>query len=307
MTRRAPTKTTTTASRPNRLTGLRRRFYRPAVLLVLGLLPMSVVVVTAIRRSLPDLSTRPEYRVTAESIELVDPPPWVPERFVERSLGEADLPPTMSLLDDDLVTDLAKAFEQSPWVEEVGEIRKLPTGRVLADLRFRRPVAVVRANRVSYPVDAHGVLLPAEDFDPVRARGLPHIVNITTEPAEVGSAWVDPVLHGAAAIADSLAEEWAALGFAAIRLRREDSRGKEARDLVYEIVTRERSLVVWGRAPGSSHPGELTVPQKVGKLTRYLEKFESFEKPNGPYEIDIRHWREITRQRLATSALRNLN
>ena len=56
--------------------------------------------------------------------------------------------------------------------------------------------------------------------------------------------------------------------------------------------------VVWGRAPGSGHPGELTAVQKIGRLRKYLDEFGGYAQPRGPYEIDIRHWQEITRRPL---------
>ncbi len=305
MSPRAPSKSKNTTTE-SRWTRLRRRLYRPTVLLVIGLLPMTVLLFAAVRRSLPRLESRPEYAVTAESVEVVDPPAWIPRSFVARTLDRAELPLPMSLLDESLVADLAGAFERSPWVADVEEVRKHADGRVVAKLVFREPVAVVRLDRVSYPVDAHGILLPAEDFDPQRAARLPTIVGIGTEPGSPGESWVDPVLAGAARLAEAIRRDWSRFGFDSIRLRFDESRGREATDLVYEIRTREGSLVVWGRAPGSNHPGELTVPQKLGKLTRYLEKFESFDKPNGPYEIDIRHWREITRQRIAVTPERTI-
>ena len=69
-------------------------------------------------------------------------------------------------------------------------------------------------------------------------------------------------------------------------------------ELTFELTSKGGSVIVWGRPPGTNHPGELTVEQKVGRLERYLEQFGSFDGPHGPYEIDIRHWQEISRRPL---------
>ena len=50
--------------------------------------------------------------------------------------------------------------------------------------------------------------------------------------------------------------------------------------------------------PGKHYPGELTGEQKLGRVQKYLAEFASFERPAGPYEIDIRHWEEISRRPL---------
>jgi large subunit ribosomal protein L17 len=50
--------------------------------------------------------------------------------------------------------------------------------------------------------------------------------------------------------------------------------------------------------PGSTYPGELDAGQKVGRLDKYLREFGSYQQPQGPYAIDIRHWQEITRKPL---------
>ena len=71
-------------------------------------------------------------------------------------------------------------------------------------------------------------------------------------------------------------------------------------ELQYQILTRDGSRILWGRAPGTHHPGELSAEQKIGRLTQYLADFGTFRPPQGPLEIDIRHWQEITQRRLSS-------
>jgi hypothetical protein len=42
----------------------------------------------------------------------------------------------------------------------------------------------------------------------------------------------------------------------------------------------------------------LTSSQKLARLEKYVAEFGAFDRPTGPYEIDIRHWQEITRRPL---------
>jgi hypothetical protein len=55
------------------------------------------------------------------------------------------------------------------------------------------------------------------------------------------------------------------------------------------------SHIIWGHAPGTGHPGELSTKQKIGRLDEYVKRFGGFDRPHGPYRIDIRHWRDISR------------
>jgi hypothetical protein len=70
----------------------------------------------------------------------------------------------------------------------------------------------------------------------------------------------------------------------------------EPADIVLQLQAKGGSTIIWGRAPGTDHPGELTSAQKVARLDKYVTEFGSFSRPSGPYEIDIRHWQEITRR-----------
>ena len=69
-------------------------------------------------------------------------------------------------------------------------------------------------------------------------------------------------------------------------------------DIPLELLAMGGSKIVWGRPPGNDHPGELEATQKIRRLEKYLADFGDYGKPSGPYEIDIRHWQEISRRPL---------
>ena len=79
------------------------------------------------------------------------------------------------------------------------------------------------------------------------------------------------------------------------------------RDRVFlELLTHGGSRIVWGRPPGTRHPGELTVSQKLGRIMQFISHFDSLDPPGGPFEINIRHWREIIYRPLNSESAQSL-
>jgi hypothetical protein len=117
--------------------------------------------------------------------------------------------------------------------------------------------------------------------------------NLTREGGRINQSG----LIGAGRVAELLAPSWSQLQLEAIELPRVAA-GIDPADMQLQLYSKSGSTIIWGRAPGSDHPGELTPSQKVARLEKYLGEFGGFDRPNGPYEIDIRHWQEITRRSL---------
>jgi hypothetical protein len=260
-------------------------------------------------RLLPDLSQHERYRLAVSRIEVPAPPRWLPSNFVEQVTTRAHLPATLSLLDERLVATLHAAFAQHPWVESVVKVRKTPGGRVLVDLEYRRPVAVVRVPDGVYAIDRDGTLLPPEDFSTADSQRLPVIESVKSVPqGPAGTHWGDVTVAAAAQLAAALLASdergtayWQKWNLAAITAPPRTTAEITLDDLSFELRTAGGSRILWGRPPGSTHPGELTVEQKTGRLEKYLADFGSFDRPHGPYEIDIRNWREISRRPLVIS------
>ena len=173
--------------------------------------------------------------------------------------------------------------------------------RLVVRLEFRKPVAMVEVKQGLYPVDARGLLLPPKGFSASDARRFPLIRGILSTPhGPAGTPWGDVALVGGAGLADILAPYWQDLGLQAIVVPKLQQADADFEELVYELLTPHGTRIIWGRAPGSAHPGELATEQKVGRLQEYRTDFGGFDQPHGPYEIDIRHWREMTRRPLAS-------
>lgn len=285
-----------------------RALFRPQWLLSVAILISALVFGPQFLQSLPDLNQRPQYRLKTSEIRIAPPPPrWVPEDFATAVFEQSRLPREFSLLDVTLVANVADAFRKHPWVADVVSVRKTVPAGLEVQLKFRQPVAVVEVPEGFYPIDRFGTLLPPADLAPAEIRRFPLIQNVSSLPAgAAGNLWGDPAVTGAARLAAALLETevdgesvWRRYGLSAIRVPRRTSDRVELDDVALEILSTGGSRILWGRPPGTSHPGELSVEQKLGRLEKYVKDYGGFDRPHGPYEIDIRHWQEISRRSLA--------
>ncbi|MBW3540474.1 MAG: hypothetical protein KY476_09395 [Planctomycetes bacterium] len=282
--------------------------FQPRRLAGLAALLLIATAAPAIVQWLPNLRALERYSFDASAIELQPPVPrWVPPAFVEQVLSGPAWTERRTLLDETLARDLFAAFHRHPWVHSVERVQLRADGRVTIELEFRRPVAIVDVQDGVYPIDAAGILLPPNDFSPADALRLPRVENVRTLPqGPAGMEWGDSAVSAAARLAAVLLESdpdgaswWTRWNLATIRLPDRRQALLSGEDALLEVATSGGSLILWGRPPGSTHPGELTVEQKLGRLRQYVRDFGSFDRPQGPYEIDIRHWNEISRRPLA--------
>ncbi len=286
---------------------LRTLIFQPRVLVVLAAIVSTAVATPYLLRQIPNLHQRDEYLITAGDIEISPPPPtWVSADFVEQVMSRSGHPEAISVLDSDVNEIVARAFQSHPWVERVIRVEKTVPARVVVELEFRRAVAMVAVKQGLYPVDGRGLLLPPDDFEPSDAQLYPLIRGVRSTPhGPAGTPWGDVALVGAARLAEELGAYWKELRLEAIEVPPIEQADVDADELVYELVTPGGTRIVWGRAPGTSHPGELATAQKIGRLETYRTDFDGFDQPHGPYEIDIRHWQEISRRPLASGRDRN--
>lgn len=280
------------------------RAFHPRAIVSWSLLALVCVLVPWIVRQLPDLNSRPEYQLAFSQIRL-EPAPTdgVPVDLVARLQKREMLPETVSLLDPALPKTLAEAFARNPWIERVVEVRNQYPAKVTVRVEYRRPVAMVVVKDGQYPVDGYGVLLPPGDFAAPDIERLIPIRGVVTAPyAPEGRPWTDPAVLAAADLARYLGPRWKDLKLKAIRVGQPASADAQPEEIPLELETAGGSRILWGRTPKTEHPGELTGEQKLGRIEKYLAEFNAFERPNGPYEIDIRHWEEITRRPIAPPA-----
>lgn len=214
----------------------------------------------------------PDYAITAESIEISPPPPWIRTDIRGEVFRAAQLGGAIWLLDADLTERLAGAFALHPWVSSVRRVAKRHPARVIVDLDYRRPVLMVETPAGLLPVDHEGTLLPGGDLTPAEQQRLPRLAAIETQPlGAMGERWGDPRVFGGAKIAAALADHWLPWGLdhmvSSIR-----PIGSSPEDYVYQLVTRDGRRIYWGRSPSTGDPAELPANEKIARLDAFFSQ-----------------------------------
>lgn len=279
-----------------------RVWFQPWRLAGIALVCAAIVMLPRVVKSLPEIGHRPEYQLRAEDIHVTEIPQWVPQDLVVETAAKVGLKPTRSVLDEQLTVDVANALRAHPWVEKVVKVEKSVPARLNIELVYRRPVAMVEIPSGLLPVDANGVLLPPGSFTAEDAQRYPLITRPKTSPqSAVGKPWGDSQVAAAAKLAAVLLPHWKDFRLTAIEIPPGIDLRAPQEELVFQLQTQGGSRIVWGRAPGVIYPLELSADQKIGRLEECLSRFGGFDQPDGPYEIDIRHFQEITRVRLTAA------
>lgn len=294
----------TSESKDGASVGLIGGFLPPNLLLALSCLVAAAVFLPKITWVLPDLRQTEQYRFQLSQIVVTPPPHWVPHDVVEQVVKRAGLPPEMSLLDADVTKQIAIAFERYPWVKGNVRVRTSIPARVEVDVEYREPVAMVSVSKGPksglFPIDIDAVVLPGADFPPAEVVKYPVIENVTAGPlGKAGTDWGDARIVGAARLAVLLKPNWKEFGLKAVRIPSDQESKGAAEEQGYQLLTTGGSRIVWGRAPGSRHPGELPAEKKIDRMKFYRRHHGSFDSSHGPFEFDITHWRDISRKPIA--------
>jgi hypothetical protein len=245
------------------------------------------------QRGAPTIARHPQYQLTAESIRITPPPPWIRSDLKSQVLRDSGLT-TLSVLDDwDTLSRRVKdAFEFHPWVASVERITKGLPASLEIELKYRRPVAAVESGDSSgisfLPVDEHAVRLPEGDLTDTELRYLPRISGVTGRPL-VGDTWNDARVVGGAKLAAALGDVWQKLRLVEIIAALHSAASNDSQTYTYDIITTGGTRVVWGAAPGQeSTSGESAFDQKRKRLMDYAGQHGQLESINGPEEIDVR-------------------
>lgn len=274
------------------------KVFRPVRLAKFACLIGLAVFLPYLVQQLPHLASQPEYKLRTSMIRVIPAAEHpVPEDLVEQVRRLNELPRELSLLDPKLCPNLATAFARHPWIARVVSVKQSFPADVTVEVEYRKPVAMAQVKGGRIPIDGDGVVLPSEDFS---AADVPRYPTIRLQGAgnmsRTDNRITEPGLVGAAKGAQLLAPKWNELELEAIELPRDRDPNIRPDDIVLQIQSKSGSTIIWGRAPGTNHPGELTASQKLARLEKYHNEFGGFDRPSGPYEIDIRHWQEITRR-----------
>jgi hypothetical protein len=167
---------------------------------------------------------------------------------------------------------------------------------VVAEVEYRMPVLLIESRTGMYPVDRDSTLLPPMDFAVSDLNRFPRLKGVPTTPAgPAGTVWGDAVVLGAARLAEVLAPDgdlsvyWDRFQLESIEAPARTTATITLDEVSYELVTRGRSRIVWGRAPGADDL-EPSVAQKLGRLESYFTSHGGFESQGSPNRIDIRQF-----------------
>lgn len=289
---------------------VKSRFFQPRQLIAAASAAVCLLLIPLVIRRLPSLKDRPEYHIGPAQVVISPAPRWIPLDLTTQVFERGGLASNESLQDPALSERIATAFHAHPWIQKVVSVRKSFPSRIHVELVYREPVAMVRGIDGHYPVDRRGVLLPARDFSDADVERFPVIEGVASVPmGSLGDSWGDPVVSGAAELACILNKQkkdgtswWKDLDLASIVVPRRVALTDSADDLQYQIRTSGGSEILWGRGPDSTHPGELSVAQKIDRLTGFRDDYGGFDDQHGPWQIDIRPWHGILRDGLAREA-----
>lgn len=281
--------------------------YRPGVLFVMATVCVAPIAVGIAHRLLPSASELEAYQFSTAKIDIGETPTWIPESFLSDVINKADLPETVSVLEEKLTERIHHSFSQHPWVKNVKQVRIESPPSIQVELEFRRPVAMVSTKSGYYPVDRDGILLPPGDFTIDQVSQYPLLTGVQSLPqGPAGENWGDVVLLGGARLADLLfpkhheSSDWKRFGFHTIQLPRRNKAKVELDQLEYRLATEAGNVVVWGIPPGVDSPKEPNATNKLRRMEKYYRDFGGFDSPTATYEIDIRPWSEIKRRMIAS-------
>lgn len=236
------------------------------------------------------------YTLAPENIEVTPQPAWIRADVKAEVVRDGSLR-DLKILDEQLTLKVANAFAMHTWVANVERVSKHYGPRVVVELQYRQPIAMVEVitddTRGLLPIDAASVLLPPEDFSPNDVRLYLRIAVGDSKPAgPVGTLWGDERVAGAAKIAAAWSANWQAADLfriVAIDNRRTDRLRSE---VTYELLTRHGRRIIWGHAPGAEKSGEAIASQKISRLLKYVREQGSLDGPGATTEIDLRDPKE---------------
>jgi hypothetical protein len=241
------------------------------------------------------VTERSEFRLAAESIDVTPQPPWIRTDVTADVFRDGALS-RLTALDREVTGKVARAFALHPWVANVTRVSKHHPRRILVQLEYRRPVAMVEVpfhdRGGLFPVDPQGVLLPPTDFDEQQARDYLRVSAGDTWPAgPVGTPWGDQRVTGAAQIADAIGPAWKELALYRIVIREEGGVGRRAADPLYELRTRRDTRITWGSAPGREGAGEPSAQDKVARLISFVQTNGTLDHSSAALDLDLRSQR----------------
>ncbi|QDU76218.1 hypothetical protein Pan97_32630 [Bremerella volcania] len=251
---------------PSGLLGLGSPAGRQLLLCVVITAAFLLLMIAGWNHYAEQFAVREEFLLSPREILISTPPAWIQSDVLADAVEKADLPDQLDLRDRELTNKVASAISAHAWVRSVQKVVKQYPAKVLVEVEYRRPVAMVEVEFVDegavrrglIPVDIEGTVLPPGDFSRIQANDrYPRIqIDLKRPMVEAGMKWDNPRVAEAALIAAELLPHWSDLKLNRIILK-EDS-GQH-----YELELTDQTRIIWGSPPGKELPQETIAKHKV--------------------------------------------
>jgi len=230
-----------------------------------------------------------KYHFSTASVHVTEVPPWVPETIVNDVIADFNTGRTSreTLIDQELLKELAGAFRAYHWVESVERVRASFPATITIDLTYRTPICMIlRPNRGdAYTVDRHGVWLSSDYFtrNPDDVNRYIKVDGVDSTPTgNIGDTWGDPVVELATALVDHLNPDSGFLGIASIRIETSGT-NQYNRKHVFYLATSRGTEILWGKMPLASDD---TRKEQLLKLVRQYGSLD-YAPRNANNRIDL--------------------
>lgn len=234
-----------------------------------------------------------DYILQPECLEVTPQPAWIRADVKAEVLQSGGLI-GRSILEERLTIYIAEAFASHAWVEKVMRVSKHHPARVVVDVTYREPVAMVEVTLDGQagllPIDASGVLLPPDDFRAADAAKYLRIAAAEAAPAGgIGEAWGDPRIDGAARIAGLLLDHWQRIGIFRVVAHASGDEQDTTSPPNYELASRNGTRVIWGRAPAAASAAQAEKDaKKLAALIAFIGQNGNLNEQAEPVDIDLR-------------------
>lgn len=240
---------------------------------------------------------RPEFLVYPSTFQLATPP-WASDKLAQEIQKVPGLGECYSIFERGLTRRIARAYESSPWVYEVRQIKREFPNKIDMTLVIRKPVAVVRKGHKYYLADEDGVRLPQDYYLwPHPAIKLPMLFqDRLKELPEPGKSWQDRGVRAGVLLAKFLGENGILdkLKITTIDATNVGQRRRRG-DSCLVLLNEDHTRILWGCSPLCAQPGELPDREKLASLLTVAE-VEKYDFSKLEY-IDVRWERPAARRR----------
>jgi hypothetical protein len=243
------------------------------------------------------------YSLREDKVQITTPPPWLKSPIVHEVFEGSGLE-RMSLLDDQMGSVIARAFDAHPWIRKTHRAGKWAGGCVKVDVEYRIPVAMVHCESAGdetsggimhesfLPVDTEAVVLPTKDFS---QEDIPQFILIygrgilATDHRKVGVPFGDTQVEEAVKLCKLLLPIKNDAKIVSVYVYPSREVGKSRWKL--EVVTKGGPRMMWGSSPGFEHLGEPSASSKLNRIVEMARRPEQWALP----EVDLSQSTNLSR------------